>query len=454
MKKEKIKKLKKLRVTPKQEEVFKVLEDNIHTEVFGGGAAGGSKSFLGCLWQVIRRNQYPGTRGFIARARLKNLKQSTLLTLFDVCNKLGLERGKDYFYNAIEGVVKFKNGSEIYLKDLFLYPSDPEFVSLGSTEYTDGFIDEMGEITEQAYNIMKSRIRYKLDDFGLIPKIFMGSNPCKTFVYREFYAKARDGSLESYKSYIPMFVHDNPFISDHYVENLKRLDPINKERLLNGNWEYDDDPAKLMDFDSINDLFTNSFIKREIDDDDYLIADLAMQGRDNFVVAVWRGFICEIKLVKPKATGKEIEIDLKRIAEQEKIPRSQILPDSGGMGNYLESYMEGIKTFDGARSAFDSEFANLRSECYFKLAELVNHKKIFIKCENLEWKKKITEELEQIKRDKVDKDDQKKRIVPKDTIKENLGRSPDFADVLMMRMYFEVGKFKAGVLKEGKDVFG
>ncbi len=36
--------------------------------------------------------------------------------------------------------------------------------------------------------------------------------------------------------------------------------------------------------------------------------------------------------------------------------------------------------------------------------------------------------------------DVKRRIISKDEIKEPLGRSPDFADRLMMRMYFEVQK--------------
>jgi phage I-like protein len=36
----------------------------------------------------------------------------------------------------------------------------------------------------------------------------------------------------------------------------------------------------------------------------------------------------------------------------------------------------------------------------------------------------------------MDKDG-KKQIMPKDKVKEVIGRSPDFSDTLMMRMYFE-----------------
>ena len=211
-----------LPISPKQKEILEVLEDDIHTEVFMGGAAGGSKSFTGCLWQINRRLKYIGSRGFLARARLKTLKESTLLTFFEVCTYLRLKRDTDYHYNAIAGIITFKNGSTEYLKDLFLYPSDPEFVSLGSTEYTDGFIDEMGDIGEQAYQIIRSRIRFKLDEFGLVPKLAMGSNPCKTFVYREFFKKWRDNELEDYKIYIKILEDIKKDVIKHFVVGIMK----------------------------------------------------------------------------------------------------------------------------------------------------------------------------------------------------------------------------------------
>src|SRR3990167_3812314 len=124
----------------------------------------------------------------MGRAKLKSLKESTLLTFFKVLKMFGLEQDIDWKYSPMEGVVRFlKTGSSVYLKDLYHYPADPEFDSLGSTEYTGAFIDEASEISEKAFNIVKSRIRYKLDEYGLIPKILLCSNPTKNFAYREFY---------------------------------------------------------------------------------------------------------------------------------------------------------------------------------------------------------------------------------------------------------------------------
>ena len=52
----------------------------------------------------------------------------------------------------------------------------------------------------------------------------------------------------------------------------------------------------------------------------------------------------------------------------------------------------------------------------------------------------IIQELEVIKRARVDKDSQKLAIEGKDTIKTKIGRSPDFADAIMMRMWFYIKK--------------
>ena len=49
----------------------------------------------------------------------------------------------------------------------------------------------------------------------------------------------------------------------------------------------------------------------------------------------------------------------------------------------------------------------------------------------------MIQELEQVKQKDIDKDG-KVALIGKESIKEVLGRSPDIADALMMRMYFEL----------------
>lgn len=70
---------------PKQLDALKYLVKDSPCElVLFGGAAGGSKSFLGCAWQIQRRLKYDGSRGLIGRSKLDTLKKTTLKTFLNV----------------------------------------------------------------------------------------------------------------------------------------------------------------------------------------------------------------------------------------------------------------------------------------------------------------------------------------------------------------------------------
>jgi hypothetical protein len=218
----------------------------------------------------------------------------------------GLKAGTHYQFNAQSNIITFQNGSTILLKDLFQYPSDPNFDELGSLEITDAFVDENSQITEKAWNTLKSRIRYGLDENGLIPKILGSCNPSKNFIYHRFYKPHKNGTLPPERKFIQALVTDNPDISKHYRDNLLSLDKASKERLLYGNWEYDDDPATLIDYDKIIDCFTNNFIDNG---DRYISADIARFGSDKTVINIWDGFRCKIFMFAKKSV-QEIQEEL------------------------------------------------------------------------------------------------------------------------------------------------
>ena len=54
----------------------------------------------------------------IGRSELKKLKQTTLLTLLKVFKVFGVNKDEHYVYHAIDGTIKFTNGSIIFLMDL------------------------------------------------------------------------------------------------------------------------------------------------------------------------------------------------------------------------------------------------------------------------------------------------------------------------------------------------
>ena len=129
---------------------------------------------------------------------------------------------------------------------------------------------------------------------------------------------------------------------------------------------------------------------------------------------------------------------------KEKIPRSLTIVDADGVGSFLESYLNGIKEFHGGSHPLDRErYTNLRAECYFKLAELINARKIRIIC-TAEQRERIQDELGALKQADIDNDTAKKGIIKKEVMKAILGHSPDYMDALMMSMFFRRSKPTTG----------
>ncbi len=423
----------------KQFEAFRILEDKTTTEILYGGAAGGGKSYLGCAWIIINCLRYPGSRWLMGRAVLKNLKESTLLTFFEICKEWELLAGTHFVYNSTKGCITFSNTSEVYMKDLEQRPSDPEFDSLGSTEYTGALIDECSQVGSKAKNIVMSRIRYKLDEFSLVPKLLLCSNPCKNFLYSDFYKPWEANKLEKFRAYIPALVQDNPHISSHYIENLKKLDKVSKERLLLGNWHYDDDPARLFEYDDMLDMFDMTTPKSE---EKFITVDVARLGPDLCTFWYWEGLQVKNVFTYPKSRTTVVENKIQEWMDKYSVKRKNVAVDEDGVGGGVVDHLDGIRGFINNSKAVQSSnehqnYANLKSQCYFKLSEYVILGKIGI-CElPVEYKEKLIEELEQVKNHLPDKD-APLRVTPKEKIKEILGRSPDFADGVMMRMLFEV----------------
>jgi phage terminase large subunit len=110
---------------------------------------------------------------------------------------------------------------------------------------------------------------------------------------------------------------------------------------------------------------------------------------------------------------------------REGIEKSATIVDSDGMGAYLESYLEGIQEFHGGSKAICEEFANLKSECAYKLAEVINKREIWIIC-SFDQRERIIDELAVLKADNIDNNEKKKRIIKKDHMKQILQRSPDY----------------------------
>lgn len=452
-----------MKLTRKQTIAIEYLRDRITTELYFGGGAGGGKTALGCYWQLQNRTLfYPGTRGMIGRSGMKSLRETTLQTFFEVAENQGFKLGDHYELrgaghsetpNCLYFPLK-KGDSFIFLKDLKYYPSDPEYTELGSLEITDAFIDECGNVEYKAKDILTSRIRYKIKELDLAPKLLMAGNPVYNWTRSQFYDPWKRGILPEYRQFVQSLARDNPNLSDSYRVQLSRLDPIARARLEDGDWDFMESEGQIFDYGAVSDMFTNTFVPRT--GERYITADPAYGGADTFVIAVWDGWVLIDLKEYDKTLSTDVTALIRKTALQYNVPGRRIAFDATGSGEHLRGDLASAIPFVGASMAIKTDkegtdlqkqagrkpgFRNLRAQCYFRLAKRIDDCGIFFDTNSVHLQERTRQELLATRQEST-KDGDPLLIIPKEKIKEAIGRSPGIADVLSMREVFDLEPYK------------
>lgn len=448
-------KMKKIILFKKQSKIWKILtnQKNKILELLIWGGAGWSKTFTGTLRILYMALTYPWTRRGIWRSKMKTLKATTLKTLLMIMkNYFWFVEGVDYKITwsndaKTPNTIILKNGSEILLLDLKLYPSlDPDFDDLGSLELTGGFIDEAVQITEKAYQVFSTRIWRRLNNkYWLKPMLLLSCNPWKNRVYQLFYKPQKNGTIEPHKKFIQVLAKDNEYIPKDYLEKMELMPegPM-KQRLVYGNWEYDDDALKVYSYRDLQSIFGNVWTTGE----KYIIADVAGQGADDTIITVWDWRKIIDTVIEWKSTPESVKHLMLQKQMQYWVKLKNMLYDwtwlwwgLSWLGCEIFQWSrKPIETKDATqqeKEVFQKTYNNLRSQCFFMLAKYIQHWDLAIPNISDELKTRIIEELDTIQTRKIDKD-WPLQIIPKDEIRKLIWRSPDFADVISMRVYFEL----------------
>ena len=420
----------------KQHELFEAFNDIHTTELLYGGSVGAGKTYIISALMTIKCLEYPGIRIGLCRNELTTLKKTTVVTLTsEVFPDFGLNVNEHYKYNSIEGKITFFNGSEIILQELRHIPSDDNYTRLGGLLLTFAVIDEAGETNEKGKQILQSRIgRWKNELYGIKPILLLTCNPSRNFLYDDFYIADKENKMPKWRKFIKAGPYDNPHLPTSYIDNLRRtLSPSEVERLLNGNWEYSDNPNNLITLDDFNEMYDDSIPYDNKDITRRLSVDIAFK-QDSCVIMVWEG-LSVIDIIKVEQ-GVNVLDTIKNIATKYNIQTRNITYDSDGVGQYLSQYLRTAKGIINNGQPYKKEnYKNLKTQLYYKLGELIREGKIKIKTEK--YRKELEAELLCVQRKERETTESKMEINSKAEMKQILGKSPDLADTMAYGMVFQ-----------------
>lgn len=453
-----------VKMNPRQAEAWEYLHDSTTREVLFGGGARWWKSWFGCQWLILEAMSKPWSAWLIGRSELKKLKQTTLLTFFDVIHSLGLK--DEIKYNEPMGMIHFKRQDVyIFLVDLSYQPSDPKYNRLGSFSLTWYFIDEAQEVKKDAIDILRARLSLLSGEdsegnkWETTPKALYTCNPDKGWIYQDFWKPYKNWLLgwerfdgfgkerpEFSRYFIPALVTENTLIPkrdrDEYIANLKMAGKVTVERMLYGNFDYDDTPNRMFNYDCMHSMFTTNEKRRG---KKYITCDVSRLWGDMCVIYVWDWYVVE-EIVKFKNEKTTYTAEMVRwLAKRYVIPMSRVLVDEDWVGwgivdnLWCRWFTANLVPISPLSKKYLPEkkrnYFNLKTQCYDILSDRVNNGVISIIDESV--REVLLEEMDVMCYVDVDKET-KIKITSKDSVKQMIGRSPDFCDCLAMRSFFDL----------------
>lgn len=432
----------------KQKEALEILLDKkpeykLFDEVGLWGWAWGSKTFSGIFWQWFMRVQYPETHSFWGRKKLKDVRGSMMSTYKKFCRIYKVPEILQGSLDGQDNVLYFPNGSLIRFLELEYKPSDPDNDRFGSYEYTDGFIEESQQVDESVVETLQTRVGRQMNaEYWLPARVLETFNPSKGHIYRRFRAPSefKENNMPPNRVFIRSLATDNKYNTQEYLDKLKfHKNPVVRQRLFYGNFDYDDTEGKLFDYDDLLDLATNPINFG----DKCIICDPARQGRDTAVIIVWNGFTPIAYAEYKKSTNDILEAKIKEYANRYKINMKDVVVDEDGVGGWIVDHLKcrgflnnsspvDTRTDAEKRTIPPPNFGILKDQCYKLLAD--NITKINTKVFPARIRQRIVDELDAISQRDIDKDGPF-RIIKKEDLKKILWYSPDWADNFAMRMY-------------------
>ena len=226
--------------TPRQLEVWNLLksqEPDQGAAIIGyGGAMGGGKTRTLAELALDTATTFPGTRILLARLRYTDLRATTMAEFFRCCP---LELIVGHRRVPPEAVVLRSEPGPNWAPSTIQFRHLSDWRGLGSEQYGAVFIDEAGEVSEEAARMLLTRLRHPAQPFRYF---VAASNPWpgwfeRWFVRRQLPADQL-GRANARVGFVPARIRDNPHLPPDYERMQRLLLPDDwVERFIDGSFD-------------------------------------------------------------------------------------------------------------------------------------------------------------------------------------------------------------------------
>lgn len=211
---------------PKQEEFLWHVENNDEAKfIWYCGGFGSGKSFIGSHATIRQAMMNPKGRSLVARQTMVDLKATTMKTFFEVIDPRLILK-----WNKTESLLTLINGHEIYFWGL------DNIEKLKSLEIGFFWIDEVNEVAELTFNVLKGRLRNKhhIKRLGILTSNSEGKN----WTYKQFVLGKGIRTAQDLARYFVIKApsNENTYLPPDYLDILNSYTGDLFERYVKASW--------------------------------------------------------------------------------------------------------------------------------------------------------------------------------------------------------------------------
>lgn len=418
-------------LTTRQSEAWHYLVNGTDVEMLYGGAKGGGKSFLFCLWVEywvkklieffkLQETKNPVPLGFIGRKQSVDFTHTTLETFKRIIPE------DSYRIKTQEKEIIFMNRAKVFYGGL---DDRQRIQKFNSAEFAFIGIDQAEETERVDLEVLRAALRLKIN--GLQPpyKTLFTANPADCHLKTDFIDNKLEGNI-----YVPALPTDNPHLPETYVNKLKNIFRHNQPMLrayVDGDW---------FALKAANSLISNEMLYQLKGVTVYLptvkriiVCDPSLGGDECVINFMENGKLMEQKILVNERDTLKIGAEMIVMGERHRCDAyASDTTNMKGVMDYVRKLKPRARLFYlnfAEKASIPDRFWNKRAEMWWYAMEQIQEKRVAYPEDE-----ETREQLTAVRFKPVDSNG-KILLEPKADVKKRLGRSPDRADAWVMGIY-------------------